>query len=134
MVTTGREQTTDMADTRTLPDHTRIYHNPRCSKSRQTLALLEEHGLQPEVIRYLETPPTAEELSVLVKALGCSVRDIIRVKESEYKELGLDSPSLSDEQLLQALGSHPKLIERPIVTHRGKAAMGRPPEQVLGLI
>ena len=121
-----------MADTRTLPDHTRIYHNPRCSKSRQTLALLEENGLQPEVVKYLETPPTADELAVLVEALGCSVRDIIRVKENEYKELDLDNPS--DGQLLQALSTHPKLIERPIVTHRGKAVLGRPPEQVLALI
>lgn len=123
-----------MADTRTLLEHTRIYHNPRCSKSRQTLALLEENGLQPEVVKYLETPPTADELAVLVEALGCSVRDIIRVKESEYKELGLDNPSLTDEQLLQALSANPKLIERPVVTHRGKAAMGRPPEKVLALL
>lgn len=123
-----------MADTRTLLDHTRIYHNPRCSKSRQTLSLLEEKGLQPEVVKYLETPPTADELAVLVKALGCTVRDIIRVKESEYKELDLDNPSLSDEHLLQALSAHPRLIERPLVTHDGKAAMGRPPENVLALI
>lgn len=123
-----------MADQNTLLDHTRIYHNPRCSKSRQTLALLEENGLQPDVVKYLETPPGADDLAILVQALGCSVRDIIRVKESEYKELGLDNPELSDTQLLQALSNHPKLIERPIVTHNGKAALGRPPETVLSLI
>lgn len=123
-----------MADTNTLLDQTRIYHNPRCSKSRQTLSLLEENGLQPEVVKYLDTPPSADELAVLVNALGCSVRDIIRVKENEYKELGLDREGLSDEQLLEALSAHPKLIERPIVTHHGKAAMGRPPENVLALL
>ncbi|MCK7543283.1 arsenate reductase (glutaredoxin) [Marinobacter bryozoorum] len=113
---------------------TRIYHNPRCSKSRQTLALLEDRGLQPDIIKYLETPPTAEELAGLVVAMGCSVRDIIRAKESEYKELGLDNPGLDDEALLRALSEHPKLIERPIVTHNGKAAMGRPPENVLDIL
>lgn len=113
---------------------TRIYHNPRCSKSRETLALLEERGLQPQIIKYLETPPSADELAVLVAALGGSVRDIIRVKESEYKELGLDNPTLDDTALLQALSDHPKLIERPIVTHNGKAALGRPPENVLDIL
>lgn len=113
---------------------TRIYHNPRCSKSRQTLALLEEKGLQPDIVKYLDNPPSAGELAGLVQALGCSVRDIIRVKESEYKELGLDDEGLSDSELLQALSDHPKLIERPIVTHNGRAAMGRPPENVLALL
>ena len=113
---------------------THIYHNPRCSKSRETLALLEERGLQPQIIKYLETPPSADELAVLVAALGGSVRDIIRVKESEYKELGLDNPTLDDTALLQALSDHPKLIERPIVTHNGKAALGRPPENVLDIL
>ncbi|MFL1406385.1 arsenate reductase (glutaredoxin) [Marinobacter sp. M1N3S26] len=122
-----------MADN-TLLDHTRIYHNPRCSKSRQTLALMEENGLAPEVVKYLDTPPSPEELAALVKALGCSVRDIIRVKEKEYKELGLDNPDLSDDQLLAALSANPRLIERPIVTHDGRATMGRPPENVLALI
>ena len=123
-----------MADTHTLLDSTRIYHNPRCSKSRQALALLQENGLQPEVVKYLESPPTAGELSTLVAAMNCGVRDIIRIKENEYKELGLDNPALSDEDLLQALSRHPKLIERPIVTHGGKAALGRPPENILTLI
>ncbi|MGM0570761.1 arsenate reductase (glutaredoxin) [Marinobacter sp.] len=113
---------------------TRIYHNPRCSKSRQTLALLEEKGIEPQIIKYLETPPTADELAELVTTMGCSVRDIIRVKESEYKELGLDNPELDDRALLQALSDHPKLIERPVVTHNGKAAMGRPPENVLDIL
>lgn len=122
-----------MADNPLL-DHTLIYHNPRCSKSRQTLALLEENGLAPEVVKYLDTPPSPAELAALVKALGCQVRDIIRVKEKEYKELGLDNPDLSDDQLLQALSANPRLIERPIVTHDGRAVLGRPPENVLTLI
>ncbi len=122
-----------MADQHKLPDKPRIYHNPRCSKSRETLALLNERGIQPEIIRYLETPPNESELAALVEALGLSVRDIIRVKENEYKELGLDREDLSEQQLLTALCSHPKLIERPIVTHNGKAVLGRPPEAVLDL-
>lgn len=118
-----------------MPEHqTRIYHNPRCSKSRQTLDLLEARGLQPEIVNYLDTPPTVEELASLIETLGCSVRDIIRVKENEYKALSLDEAGLSDHELLQALSAHPKLIERPIVTHNGKAALGRPPENVLELI
>lgn len=123
-----------MADQNALLNQTRIYHNPRCSKSRQTLALLEDNGLTPEVVRYLDTPPTAAELAILVAAMGCPVRDIIRVKEKEYKELGLDSADLSDTQLLEALSANPKLIERPIVTHGGNAVMGRPPENVLALL
>ena len=123
-----------MADIGTLPEHTRLYHNPRCAKSRQTLAMPEENVPQPEVVMYPETPPTTDEQAVPVEILGGSVRNIIRVKESEYKELDLDTPSLSDPQLLQAFSAHPKLIERPVVTHRGKAAPGRPPEKVLALI
>lgn len=117
-----------------MADTVRIYHNPRCSKSRQTLALLEERGIQPDIIRYLETPPNAAELRRLVDALGVStVRDIIRVKESEYKELGLDDPALSDDALIEALADNPKLIERPIVVRGDRAAIGRPPEAVLDL-
>ncbi|WP_339806937.1 arsenate reductase (glutaredoxin) [uncultured Marinobacter sp.] len=116
-----------------MTDITRIYHNPRCSKSRETLALLEERGIKPEIIRYLETPPNETELADLVGALGVKVRDIIRVKESEYKELGLDDRELSEQQLITALCATPKLIERPIVTRGAKAAIGRPPEAVLAL-
>lgn len=118
-----------------MTDTVRIYHNPRCSKSRQTLALLEEKGIRPDIIRYLETPPNAGELRRIVDALGvASVRDIIRVKESEYKELGLDDPSLDDQQLIDALATTPKLIERPIVVRGDRAAIGRPPEAVLNIL
>lgn len=117
-----------------MTDTVRIYHNPRCSKSRQTLALIEENGIQPEIIRYLDTPPNADELRAIIDALGVSVRDIIRVKESEYKEQGLDDPSLSDDQIIRILTEHPRLIERPIVVKGNKAAIGRPPESVLPLL
>ncbi|MGF1741557.1 arsenate reductase (glutaredoxin) [Vibrio profundum] len=110
-----------------------IYHNPRCSKSRQTLALLEERNIQPEIILYLDTPPSVEQLKALVSQLGISqVRDMMRVKESIYKELSLSDAT--NEQLYQAMTEHPKLIERPIVVTNGKAKLGRPPEQVLEIL
>ncbi|ROT98312.1 arsenate reductase (glutaredoxin) [Marinobacter sp. R17] len=117
-----------------MTEATRIFHNPRCSKSRQTLALLEEKGIQPDVVRYLDTPPSASELTAILKQLGKSPRELMRKGESEYKELGLDDSSLSDEQLIEAMVTHPKLIERPIVLHGGKAALGRPPEAVLDIL
>lgn len=117
-----------------MTEATRIFHNPRCSKSRQTLALLEEKGIQPDVVRYLDTPPSASELTAILKQLGKSPRELMRKGESEYKELSLDDSSLSDEQLIEAMVAHPKLIERPIVLHGGKAALGRPPEAVLDIL
>lgn len=117
-----------------MTEATRIFHNPRCSKSRQTLALLEEKGIQPDVVRYLDTPPSASELAAILRQLGKSPRELMRKGESEYKELGLDDSSLSDEQLIEAMVAHPKLIERPIVLHGGKAALGRPPEAVLDIL
>ncbi|TBW54449.1 arsenate reductase (glutaredoxin) [Marinobacter halodurans] len=117
-----------------MTEPTRIFHNPRCSKSRQTLALLEEKGIQPEILRYLDTPPTADELAGILKQLGKSPRDLMRKGESEYRELGLDDSSLTDDQLIEAMVAHPKLIERPIVLHDGKAALGRPPESVLDIL
>ena len=117
-----------------MTEPTRIYHNPRCSKSRQALALLEEHGVVPEIIRYLETPPTAAELADLLDKLGLQPRDLMRQKEAEYKELGLDNPELSNDALIAAMVAHPKLIERPIVVKGSKAALGRPPESVLSLL
>lgn len=111
-----------------------IYHNPRCSKSRATLALLEERGIQPRIVKYLETPPTAEELRDILQKLGIGPRDLIRKKEAEYKEQGLDNPNLSDEELVAAMVSHPRLIERPIVVVGDKAAIGRPPENVLDIL
>ncbi|MGR7920446.1 arsenate reductase (glutaredoxin) [Zobellella denitrificans] len=112
----------------------RIYHNPRCSKSRETLSLLEQRDLQPEIIKYLETPPDADQLKTLLGQLGMSsARELMRTKEEEYKALGL--AGVTDEAtLIAAMVAHPKLIERPIVVHNGKAALGRPPEQILDIL
>jgi arsenate reductase len=112
----------------------RIYHNPRCSKSRQTLKLLQARGIEPTIIEYLETPPDAEELNQILKLLAMEPRDLMRKKEAEYKEAGLDDPSLTREALIQAMVDYPKLIERPIVLTKGKAALGRPPESVLEIL
>lgn len=111
-----------------------IFHNPRCSKSRQTLELLKEQGVEPEVVRYLETPPTEQELSDILDALDRQPRELMRTKEPEYKELELDNPALSRAHLIAAMVANPKLIERPIVRAKGKAAVGRPPESVLEIL
>ena len=112
----------------------RIYHNSRCSKSRATLALLEERGGEVEVVNYLDTPPTAAELAVLLRQLGMGARDLLRKGEEEYRSLGLDDPALDENALIAAMVAHPKLIERPIVVANGKAALGRPPEAVLAIL
>jgi arsenate reductase len=117
-----------------MTEPTRIFHNPRCSKSRQTLELLTERGIEPEIIRYLETPPTEQQLEDILAALNLAPRDLMRTGEKEYKEQGLDDPELSREQLLAAMVATPKLIERPIVLANGKAALGRPPENVLSIL
>ncbi|RKZ77853.1 MAG: arsenate reductase (glutaredoxin) [Gammaproteobacteria bacterium] len=111
-----------------------IYHNPRCSKSRQTLALLEQQGVKPEIVEYLKTPPTADELDTILGQLGINARELLRKTEAIYKELNLADKTLTDQQLIQAMCEHPKLIERPIVIHNGKAKVGRPPEAVLEII
>ncbi|MDF9391210.1 MULTISPECIES: arsenate reductase (glutaredoxin) [Methylococcus] len=111
-----------------------IYHNPRCSKSRETLKLLEERGIEPVIVEYLKTPPDAAKLRELVGLLGISPRQLLRKGESPYKELGLANPELDDETLIEAMVSHPVLIERPIVVANGKAALGRPPENVLAIL
>jgi arsenate reductase len=111
-----------------------IYHNPKCSKSRQTLELLKENGITPTVIEYLKTPPTAETLKAILGQLGMSPRELMRKKEDVYAELKLDDPSLPDDALIDAMVKHPILIERPIVLANGKAALGRPPEQVLDIL
>ena len=113
---------------------TKIYHNPRCSKSRETLKLLQDKGIEPEIILYLETPPDAKTLKDLLKKLGLKPRELMRTKEAEYKELGLNNPELSDDALVEAMIATPKLIERPIVVNGKKAALGRPPEQVLDIL
>ncbi len=111
-----------------------IYHNPRCSKSRQTLALLEEKGIEPHIRKYLEDAPSADELKLILSQLGISARDLLRTKESEYKENGLDDLSLSDDKIIEIMTSVPKLIERPIVISHGQARIGRPPESVLEIL
>ncbi|AGQ32312.1 MULTISPECIES: arsenate reductase (glutaredoxin) [Serratia] len=112
-----------------------IYHNPRCSKSRETLALLEQHGVTPDVVLYLETPPSVDQLKKLLKELGfSSARELMRKKEDLYKALKLADESLSEAQLLQAMVDNPKLIERPIVVKGTQARIGRPPEQVLEIL
>ncbi|HFZ8995791.1 TPA: arsenate reductase (glutaredoxin) [Citrobacter freundii] len=118
-----------------MSDTVKIYHNPRCSKSRETLSLLQSNGVEPEVVRYLETPADAETLRDLLKMLGMtSARQLMRQKEDLYKTLNLADTQLSEEALLQALVAHPQLMERPIVVSEGKARIGRPPEQVLEIL
>lgn len=111
-----------------------IYHNPRCSKSRQTLELLQSQGIEPSVIEYLKSPPSEVELTHIIHALGLSPRELLRKGEAAYKELGLDQPSLGDDAIIKAMTTHPVLIERPIVIHGSQAAIGRPPESVLSIL
>ncbi|MDD7805668.1 MAG: arsenate reductase (glutaredoxin) [Endozoicomonas sp. (ex Botrylloides leachii)] len=111
-----------------------IYHNPRCSKSRQTLALLEEKGIDPEIILYLETPPNIDTLAKVLTQLQLSPRQLLRTGEEEYKTLGLNDLSLSDDKILAAMTKNPRLIQRPIVIHNNQARIGRPPEQVLEIL
>ncbi|MBU1293522.1 MAG: arsenate reductase (glutaredoxin) [Gammaproteobacteria bacterium] len=111
---------------------TTIYHNPRCSKSRQTLQLLEENNIQPEIRLYLQDTPSIEEIQTLLTQLDIKPLELIRTKETIYKELGLSKDS-TDEERLQAMHTNPSLIERPIVIHNNKAKIGRPPEDVLAL-
>lgn len=111
-----------------------IYHNPRCSKSRQTLTLLQDKGIEPTVVEYLKETPSVTELKSVLKKLGISARDLLRTKEADYKEQGLNNDALSDDQVIKAMISYPKLIERPIVINGDKARIGRPPEQVLEIL
>jgi len=111
----------------------RIYHNPRCSKSRQTLQLLQEKGVEPEVVEYLKTPPSEAEIRDLLAKLGVAAFDLTRRGESVFKELGLSRES-GEDALIRAMAAHPILIERPIVVNGAKAAIGRPPETVLGIL
>ena len=113
---------------------TKIFHNPGCSKSRATLALLEDSGTSYEVVRYLESPPSEAELRDVLNMLQLSPRQLMRSGESIYKELNLDNPALDDDALLAAMLANPILIERPIVVSNGAARIGRPPESVLEII
>ena len=110
-----------------------IYHNPRCSKSRNTLALLQENGIEPEIVLYLETCPDVDEISGLLGKLGIGAAQLVRKGEEAYKACGLGVDS-AEEELVAAMASHPKLIERPIVVRGQRAVLGRPPENVLELI
>lgn len=111
-----------------------IYHNPRCSKSRETLELIKQHSNDIAIIEYLKTPPSAAELSTLLTKLGISARELLRTKEDEYQQLGLSDTALSEQQLIDAMVKQPKLIERPIVVNGDKAAIGRPVENVLTIL
>ncbi|MGH6735091.1 MAG: arsenate reductase (glutaredoxin) [Methyloceanibacter sp.] len=111
-----------------------IYHNPRCAKSRATLALIEERGVKPKIVEYLKTPPSAAELKRILTKLGLKPRDILRKSEPRYAELGLKDKDLTDDALIALMTANPILIERPIVVSGDKAAIGRPPEAVLKIL
>ena len=111
-----------------------IYHNPKCATSRATLALLEARGIRPKVVEYLLYPPSKAELERIVELLGMQPRELLRKKEPEYKQAGLDDPKLSNAAILRALRSYPKLMQRPIVLANNRAALGRPPENILSIL
>ena len=111
-----------------------IWHNPRCSKSRDALALIEARGVAPRIVDYLQTPPTPREIKTAAALMGVPVRALVRTKEADYARLGLADPALSDDALAETLSKHPVLIERPVIFSRGRAAIGRPPEAVLGIL
>lgn len=111
-----------------------IYHNPRCSKSRQTLALLEERAVEVEVVEYLKTPPSPESLALILQALEMKPAELLRTSEAEYKDLALKTFSGTEQELISIMVQHPKLIERPIVINGDRARIGRPPEAVLDIL
>ena len=114
--------------------HFIIYHNPRCSKSRQTLDLLRQKGIDPQIILYLEEPPSESDLANILDCLGMGPRELLRTGEIEYKELNLKDRTLDDSKIIKLMSENPKLIERPIVVSSNRAIIGRPPENVLNLI
>jgi len=111
-----------------------IYHNPRCSKSRQTLELLDSRGIDRDIVEYLKTPPDSVQLAEILDLLDMEPRELMRTNEPEYRDNALDDPDLTREQLIQALVDYPRLIQRPIVLGKDKAALGRPPENVLEIL
>jgi arsenate reductase len=111
-----------------------MYHNPRCSKSRQTLELLRARGIEPEIVEYLKTPPDAQQLGQILDMLGLEPRQLMRTGEAEYRENNLADTSLDRDALIQAMVEHPRLIQRPVVISNGKAVLGRPPEDVLEIL
>ena len=116
------------------PTDVTIWHNPRCSKSRGTLDLLREHGIEPAVVDYQKNPPSTSQIAHALDLLGVEPRDLIRKGEAVYAELGLEDRKFTREQLIDAMATHPILIERPVVFANGKAAIGRPPENVLAIL
>jgi arsenate reductase len=117
-----------------MTDDVTIYFNPKCSKCRLGLELLEKEGQQAEIIEYLNTPPTATTLEAILDMLGMEPRELMRKREQEYNEAGLDNPRLSRADLINAMIEYPRLIERPIVIKNGKAILGRPPEKILDIL
>jgi len=117
-----------------MTETTRLFHNPRCSKSRGALELLRERGIEPDIVAYLDQAPSVADLHDLLRMLGSGARSILRNGEPEYAELGLDDPALDDEALIAAMHAHPRLIERPIFVRGQRAVVGRPPERVLELL
>lgn len=113
---------------------TRLYHNPRCSKSRAALELLQARGIEPRIVAYLDSSPDADELRDLLRLLDLPARALLRSGEDAYAALGLDDVSLNDDALIAAMAAHPQLIERPVFVHNGRALIGRPPERVLELL
>ena len=112
----------------------KIYHNPRCSKSRDTLKLLQANGIEPEIIEYLKTPPTTQEFEEILQKLGIKPRELMRKKEPEYRDNWYDVETVTDAELIEAMRNIPKLMERPVVIICDKAAIGRPPENVLAIL
>ena len=112
----------------------KLYHNPRCSKSRQALQLIESEGIKPDIVEYLKHPPSYQELEQLLDLLGLEPRQLMRTGEKLYKQHHLDDITLSREDLIKAMTEHPKLIERPIMIHDGRAVLGRPPEKILEIL
>lgn len=117
-----------------MTDSTTIYHNPRCSKSRAAMELLTEKGLELDVIKYLDTPPSKEAITDLLAMLGLEPRELMRKGESEYKDNNLDNEALTRDELVEAMVGFPKLIERPIVVKNGKAAIGRPIQNIIDIL
>ncbi len=111
-----------------------IYHNPRCSKSRQTLQLLRDQGIEPQVVEYLKTPPSADELDVVLTKLGIEPRALMRTKAAAYREAGMADDGLSRRALIDLMVANPIVIERPVVVNGARAALGRPPESVLSIL
>lgn len=123
----------DSLQERAMSD-TRLYHNPRCSKSRAALELLQARGIEPRIVAYLDSAPDADELRDLLRLLDLPARALLRSGEDAYAALGLDDVSLNDDALIAAMAAHPQLIERPVFVHNGRALIGRPPERVLELL